>query len=498
MIRRASGILLHVTSLPSPYGIGDLGTGAYRFVDFLAETGQSFWQVLPLSPTAAVHSHSPYSSFSAFAGNPLLISPELLCRDSLLTRTELETAPSFSSDRVDYGIVAAFKEQLFTLAFDRFRSGKRRGDWTAFCEQQNFWLADYALFAALKREFPHGTWQSWPPELRDRKRGTLNKFRKKLALLIAREKFLQYLFYRQWFSLREYCRRKGIYLIGDLPIYVAHDSADVWAHPEIFALAADKNPQAVGGVPPDLFSKTGQLWGTPVYRWDVLKETGYAWWLDRLRHGFRNYDFLRIDHFVGLVSYWEVPAGEKTAVKGQWKKVPVEDFFRTLDRTFPCLPLIAEDLGATNADVREIMNRYEIPGMRPLLFAFGESLPVHSCAPHNVPQNVIVYTGTHDLNTVRGWFNKEATPQDKKRLFRYLGRRVPASEVHWAMIRLAMMSVAQWVIFPLQDILGLDEKARMNRPGTVRGNWQWRFQPEHLSPAIKQQLLELTGLYGRL
>jgi len=500
MKQRGSGILLHVTSLPSSYGIGDLGDGAYQFADFLAEAGQSFWQILPLSPTLAIHRHSPYSSFSAFAGNPLLISPEYLCRDGLLTRAELEAAPTFSTNRVDYEKAAAFKEQLFAVAFERFRSrGRGRvGSWIAFCEQQASWLEDYALFAVLKREFPLGSWRNWPPELRERKPGALNKIRKKLAFPLAREKFLQYVFSRQWFSLKEYCRQKKIHLIGDLPIYVAYDSADVWANPELFALGEDREPLAVSGVPPDRFCKTGQLWGHPVYRWDILKETGYAWWMERFRQAFRNYDFLRIDHFRGFAGYWEVPAGERTAEKGQWKKAPAADFFRQLYRTFPCLPIIAEDLGKITPDVREIMKRYDIPGMRPLLFAFDESLPDQPFAPHNFSHDTVVYTGTHDLNTVRGWFQKEATAQDRKRLFRYLGHRVRAPEVHWAMVRLAMMSVAQLALFPLQDILGLDETARMNRPGTVPGNWQWRFLPEGLTPSIREQLRELTELYGRL
>jgi 4-alpha-glucanotransferase len=494
--QRGSGILFHLTSLPSPYGIGDLGDEAFRFADLLADAGQSFWQILPLSPTSAVHGHSPYSSFSAFAGNPLLISPEGLYRDGLLTRVEIEASPAFPQKRVDYGKAAAFKESLFNLAFERFR-GRRKG-WSDFCEQQASWLEDHALFVALKKELSQRTWQAWPPELRDRTPRRLNKTRKELAPAIAREKFLQYVFYRQWFSLKEYCNQKKIHIIGDLPIYVAYDSADVWAHPEIFTLAEDKKLLKVGGVPPDLFSKTGQLWGMPTYRWDVLKESGYAWWVDRLRQAFRNYDFLRIDHFRGLVSYWEVPAGEKTAIKGQWRKVPVEDLFRQLYKTFPCLPIIAEDLGATNPEVREIMNRYGIPGMRPLLFAFGESLSLHPCAPHNIPQNTVVYTGTHDLNPVRGWFEKEATPQDKERLFRYLGYQAPASELHWALVRLAMMSVAQLVILPLQDVIGLDEKSRMNRPGTSRGNWQWRLSPEQLPPSVFERLRDLTELYGRL
>jgi 4-alpha-glucanotransferase len=500
MNTRGSGILLHVTSLPSPCGIGDLGPGACRFVDFLADAGQRFWEILPLSPTLGSYGHSPYSSFSAFAGNPLLISPELLCREGLLNRVELEEMPVFPGNVVDYGRAAACKEKLLSLAFERFRGRGRpwRGSWIDFTEQQASWLEDYALFAALKGEFPSGTWAMWPPELRDRKPAALSRMRRKLALPLAREKFVQYIFDRQWSSLREYCRQKGLQVIGDLPIYMAYDSADVWANPELFFLGKDKKPLAVGGVPPDLFCKTGQLWGNPVYRWDVLKESGYCWWKERFRQAFRNYDWLRIDHFRGFVAYWEVPAGAVTAESGQWKKAPADDFFRQLYSDFPCLPIIAEDLGEESAEVWKIMDRYDIPGMRPLLFAFGDSLPDHPCAPHNISENTVVYTGTHDLNTVRGWFCREATRQDRKRLYRYLGSRTSASRVPWDLIRLAMMSAARLAVFPLQDVLGLDETARMNRPGTVHGNWQWRVQQEDLGPPIVERLRELTEIYGRL
>ena len=494
---RRSGILLHITSLPSPHGIGDLGSGAFRFADFLAETKQGLWQILPLNPTDSTYFDSPYSAMSVFAGNPLLISPEYMAGEELLSEADIGSPPPFPKGQVDYRMVRTYKDRLFHRAYERFGMKAERNKYEQFCSDNSCWLENFSMFMALKARYPGKSWNKWPPEIRDRQPATLRTVYKQLYKDIEKEKFLQYIFFQQWFSLREYCHRKSIQIIGDVPIYVAYDSADVWANPEIFKLDEKKEPSFVSGVPPDLCSKTGQLWGNPVYRWDVLKERGYDWWIRRLEHSFKQYDLVRIDHFRGFIAYWEVPAGEKTAINGQWVAVPTEDFFRTLFKKFPSPPLIAEDLGKITPDVIQIMHRYDIPGMRPLLFAFGETLPGHNCAPHNIPQNSVVYTGTHDLNTIKGWFEKEATPEDRKRLFSYLGRKVPLAQLHRELIRLAMMTVANTVIIPMQDILGLGEEARMNRPGTAYGNWKWRLLPGQITPSIARRLLEVTELYGR-
>ena len=311
------------------------------------------------------------------------------------------------------------------------------------------------------------------------------------------QKFLQYVFFQQWNSLRSYCNQRGIQIFGDIPIYVEHDGVDVWTNPELFKLDNGKKPQVVAGVPPDYFSETGQRWGNPIYRWDVLKDTGYAWWIRRLQHNIKLFDLIRIDHFRGFVGYWQVPAGEANAINGRWVEAPAEDFLNALLRRFPQLPIIAEDLGVITPDVREIMHRFELPGMKVLLFAFGDDLPTNPYIPHNLPRNCVLYTGTHDNNTTRGWFEREAAPEIKERLFRYLGREVPAEYIHWELIRLAMMSVANMVIFPMQDILGLGEEARMNRPATSQGNWQWQLSPEQLTPSLAERLLGMTELYGR-
>jgi 4-alpha-glucanotransferase len=314
---------------------------------------------------------------------------------------------------------------------------------------------------------------------------------------LEKEKFCQYLFFKQWHSLKTYCQEKGVRLFGDLPIYVSFDSADVWANPGLFKLDKEKHPTFVSGVPPDYFSETGQLWGNPVYRWNVLRKNGFRWWIERMAHHLKLFDALRIDHFRGLVAYWEIPAGEKTAINGKWVKVPVNDFLSTLKRHFPFLPIVAEDLGVITPDVRQVMDRFALPGMKVLVFAFGEDHPMHPYLPHTYEKNFLVYTGTHDNNTVCGWFEREASPDDKGRLFRYLGREVSVEEVPWALIRLAMMSVANMVILPMQDILGLGEEARMNRPSVPHGNWEWRLLPEQMTPSISQRLLEMTEIYGR-
>ena len=497
MKKRTSGILLHISSLSSPFGIGDMGPEAYRFVDFLVEAKQSFWQILPLNPTERIYGNSPYHSISAIAGNPLLISPELLVQNNFLTKENCEPTPKGATGRVDYDIIVPYKKRLFTIASEHFAKAEDRDEYERFCSENASWLEDFALFVALKAHFDGKAWNQWPPEARDRQPDALGTFKEKLHEAIERQKFLQYLFSRQWFALKEYCNEKGVQIIGDIPIYVDYDSVDVWTHPETFKLDAEGKPEAVAGVPPDYFSATGQLWGNPVYRWDILKQRGFDWWIRRMGHTLNLFDVVRIDHFRGLVAYWEVPAGEQTAVNGQWVEAPVYDFFDGLRAQFPSLPVIAEDLGVITPDVREVMQHFELPGMKVLLFAFGEDNPMHPYLPHTYEKNTVVYTGTHDNNTVRGWFEREAKPKDKKRLFRYLGRKTSPQEIPWELIRLAMMSVANLAIIPMQDILGLGAEARMNRPATGDGNWEWQLVPGELTPALVEKLRAMTQIYGR-
>lgn len=497
MNKRGSGVLLHITSLPSSYGIGDLGPWAYRFADFLTQTKQSLWQILPLNPTDPAYGNSPYHTISAFASNPLLISPELMVQDGLLAKSDLESLPKFPKGCVDYAAVMAYKEKLFNLAYERFRNERQKYEYERFCLENSHWLEDFALFVSLKTHFHGRAWSEWPGEIRDREPQALRCLKRELRHGIEMEKFLQYLFFQQWTSLKGYCNQRGIQIFGDVPIYVQYDSVDVWTNPEIFKLDHKKRPYAVAGVPPDYFSETGQLWGNPVYRWEVLQERGYNWWVRRMEHTLRLFDVVRMDHFRGFIAYWEIPAGEKTAINGRWVEAPAEDFFNALLKRFSCLPIIAEDLGVITPDVRETMHHFGFPGMKLLLFAFGEDNPMHPYLPHTYERNYVVYTGTHDNNTIKGWFESEATPEVKKRLFRYLGRKVPVEELHWELIRLAMMSVANMVIFPIQDILGLGEEARMNRPATTKGNWQWRLLPQQLTPSVARRLMEMTEIYGR-
>jgi 4-alpha-glucanotransferase len=453
--------------------------------------------MLPLNPTELYHGNSPYHSTSAFACNPLFISPELLVKDGLITEADLESAPEFPKDRVDYPSVVAYKEKLFEGAYERFKRKEEVHEYEQFCMQNTEWLDDFALFVALRSRFQGKAWSEWPQEIRDREPDALESAKRELYGRLDRTRFLQYIFFRQWISLKKYCNERGVQILGDIPIYVNYDSADLWTHPELFKLDHDKRPYAVAGVPPDYFSETGQLWGNPIYRWDVLKERGYDWWIQRMKQNFKFFDLVRIDHFRGFVAYWEVPANEKTAKNGKWVEAPAEDFFKVLLEKFPAAPLIAEDLGVITPEVREIMQRFEFPGMKVLLFAFGEDLPTNPYAPHNVVQNCLIYTGTHDNNTARGWFENEATPEEKKKLFLYLGREITGGEVHGELIRLAMTSVANTVIIPMQDILGLGEEARMNRPSTKEGNWQWRLLQEAVTPDLAGRLLEMTEIYGR-
>jgi len=495
--KRASGVLLHVISLPSKYGIGDLGPEAYRFADFLVQAKQSHWQVLPLTPPMPRPPYSPYNGLSAFAGNTLLISPELLHRQDLLTRKDIQDKPALSAVRVDYPSVISYKTKLLDIAFARFKVMSKRADFELFCLKNKDWLDTFATFVVLRRYFQSRSWCVWPEKLRDGKQDALKSVKLQLRDAIDKEKFLQYLFFKQWFSLKYYCNERGIQIIGDIPFYVSYDSADVWAHPEFFKLTGTKKARAVAGVPPDYFSRTGQLWGNPIYDWKSLSKTGYRWWIQRIRHNLTLFDVVRLDHFRAFVAYWQVPAGSKTAKGGKWVKGPGEKFFNRLLKHFPSRCFIAEDLGSITEDVRAIIEKFQLHSMKVLQFAFdGDSAANPHCLDNHV-KNCVVYTGTHDNNTVRGWFQKEAKPKQKKRLFEYLGRKVPVSQVSWRMIALASSSVGELAIIPMQDILGLGRHGRMNRPATVKGNWCWRLRRGQVRAPIVRKLARLTQAYGR-
>jgi len=491
---RSSGILLHPTSLPGRCGIGDLGKGAFRFVDFLAESGQRLWQVLPLGPTG--YGDSPYQSFSAFAGNPLLISLEKLVEEGALAPQVLEAAPRFPDHRVDYGAVIPFKLRVLHESFVHFRrhaSSEQREAFAAFCAAEESWLEDFALFMALKAHHGGAPWNAWEREIAARRPEAVARWRRALANEIAFQKYLQFQFFRQWAAVKRYANERGIRVIGDVPIFVAHDSADVWAHPELFRLDETGRPTVVAGVPPDYFSPTGQLWGNPLYRWDVMAADGYAWWIARLRATLRLMDIVRLDHFRGFVAYWEVPAGAKTAERGRWVKGPGAAFFRAVREALGDVPIIAEDLGVIKPEVEALRDAFGFPGMKVLQFAFSTDAQ-NPYLPHNYDRNCVVYTGTHDNDTTVGWFR--SLPEDERAFcLKYLGTE--GREIHWELIRLAMMSVADTVVIPLQDVLGLGSEARMNYPGRLGGNWTWRYAEGALTEAVCARLVELVETYGR-
>lgn len=497
MQERGSGVLCHITSLPSKYGIGDLGPEAYAFIDFLVASRQKHWQILPLNPTDLSSDNSPYHSYSAFAFNPLLISPDLLIEDGLLDRSDLEPIPDFSNERVEFEKVILFKEKILFLAYKRFKEGAETQDFENFCSEHALWLDDYALFMVLKFRFHGIPWNKWPSEIRHRRPESLRSALTRYHDEVQRELFCQYVFKAQWCRLKSYCNQQGIKITGDMPIYVVHDSVDPWTHPELFQLDENRAPSVVAGVPPDYFSKTGQLWGNPLYKWERMKETKFDWWVNRVAHNLMLFDSVRIDHFRGFVAYWEIPAKEKTAIKGRWVKAPAVDFFNTLKQRFRSLPIIAEDLGTITPDVREIMRLFAFPGMKVLLFAFGEDNPHHPYLPHTHEKNCIVYTGTHDNNTVRGWFQKEAGPEERQRLSRYIGRTVKEDDIHWEFIRLGAMSAANTFVVPMQDVLGLGEEARMNRPATKGKNWRWRLLPHQLTHDLAEKFAGITETCGR-
>ena len=497
MGKRGSGVLLHITSLPSVHGIGDFGPEAYRFADFLQDAGQVFWQILPLNPTDGACGNSPYFSASAFAMDPMFISLEKLVDQGLLAGSDLGLWPGFPAGKADYHHAAQYKMPLLQKAHENFRKSGNDSEYGKFCREHSHWLDDFALFSSLKRKFDKEAWNRWPRSLRDRKVDALVEEEDALQGGLEEEKFFQYLLFTQWFELKSYCNEKGIKIVGDLPIYVSYDSCEVWVNRTIFKLDDQQEPYVVSGVPPDYFSETGQLWNNPVYNWDALQKTGYDWWIRRMAHTLHCFDLVRIDHFRGLVRYWEIPANDKTALNGHWAPVPAYDFFNVLVKRFPDFPVIAEDLGLITPDVTEVMEHFHFPGMKVLIFAFGEDDPMHPYLPHTYPKNCVAYTGTHDNNTLMGWFKREADGQQRRRLFRYLYAEVPLQRLHWEMIRLLMMSVADTVIIPMQDILGLGEEARMNQPAMAAGNWAWRLMPDQITPAIVDRLGALTKTYGR-
>lgn len=492
---RSSGILLHPTSLPSRFGIGDLGPEAYRFADLLAEMGQQYWQVLPVNVTDPDHGHSPYHCLSAFAGDPLWISPRLLAETGWLTDSDLKDVPDFPAGRVEFVRVRAFKMGLLEKAFVRFKTGREKAAVVQFFDERP-WLSDFALFRVLTQH--HGRpWSGWPRSLRDREPDALSAARRRFREEMWRETFFQYLFFQQWTALKHYCNRRRVHLIGDMPIYLPFHSADVWGHPHLYKLSRDRSPLAVSGVPPDYFSRTGQLWGHPVYDWEALSESGFHWWMRRTEHNLNLFDQIRIDHFRGWVACWEVPGDANDATAGKWVPVPGEALLETLFRRFGRLPFIAEDLGTITADVRETMARFDLPGMRVLQFAFGDDFPNSAFLPHNHVPHCVAYTGTHDNNTVRGWYTTEAGDQERDNVAQYLGRKPHVREVHWEMIRLTMASVAETAIVPLQDLLGLEDRARMNNPAVQGNNWRWRA-PHPLMPVESSgRFKEMTWAYGR-
>lgn len=492
---RSSGILLHPTSLPGKYGIGDLGDSAYRFIDWLVENGQSIWQILPLGPTS--YGDSPYQTLSAFAGNPNLIALDKFTDYGWFDAADLDDIPNFPTDRVDYGWIIPYHDDKLTLAYQRF---KERGTTTqqqgfeSFVEDNSEWLEDFALFNALKKFHNGRPWVDWDDiDLIKYEARALNQAREDHAQAIDEQRFRQWVFYRQWYHLKYYASQQGVRIFGDIPIFVAHDSSDVWANQDLFYLDDLGNPEVIAGVPPDYFSPTGQRWGNPLYKWDVMKKRNYDWWKSRFKSILSIVDYIRIDHFRGFEAYWEIPGDEPTAINGEWKPGPSHDFFESIARELGELPIIAEDLGVITEGVEALRDDFGLPGMKVLQFAWSD--PTNGFLPHNYTVNCVVYSGTHDNNTTIGWWMNEVDDGIKNFMQTYLEREV--REINWRMIEVAMSSVAHTAIFPMQDILNLGADARMNTPGKEQGNWTWRFTENKFNHSGKDRLSHYTGLYRR-
>jgi 4-alpha-glucanotransferase len=504
---RSSGVLLHPTSLPGSFGIGDLGPGAIEFIDLLAAAGQRLWQVLPLGPTG--YGDSPYQSFSAFAGNPLLISLDALVEDGLLTAADARGQNGFTDGDIDFSLVIAHRQAMWPRVLDRFEAAAHptvRDHFDRFCRANADWLNDFSLFMAVKAAQSQVAWTEWPPEIAHRDPAAVEQWSACLARDIRMHQLTQFLFFEQWQRVHDACRARGISIMGDLPIFMAHDSADVWAHRELFRLKPNGRPSVIAGVPPDYFSASGQLWGNPHYRWDVLARTGYAWWVERFRAILAMVDRIRLDHFRGFVASWEVPSDATTAMHGTWVGGPGETLFEAVRSALSveCLPIVAENLGVITPAVEALRERLGFPGMAILQFAFGSDPQAPDFRPHNYPRNRVVYTGTHDNDTTVGWWTGHVGHSTRSsreiEVERDYARRYLAindQEVHWAFIRAAMASVADTAIIPAQDLLGLGSEARMNRPGVLAGNWRWRLLPGQLTLEIAQRLAVMTATYDR-
>lgn len=504
---RASGVLLHITSLPGPYGIGDFGQAAYDFVDWLVSAQQGLWQVLPLVPPG--YGESPYQGYSAFAGNPYLVSLETLAAEGWLSKGTLTASATKESSRADFEVPLALRRRALEEAFATFEkkaTNTEQAKLVTFHETNSWWLDDYALFIALKEAHGGVTWTEWPAALVHREGKAVNAVKKKLAKEIRFQIFVQYQFFRQWQVLKSYANDRGIRIIGDIPIFVAHDSADVWANQKLFHLDRDGRSTVIAGVPPDYFSSTGQRWGNPLYRWDVMQQTDYSWWMWRLARAGRLFDYVRLDHFRGFEAYWEIPAESPDAVKGKWIKGPGEDFFKVVQERLGGLQLIAEDLGLITPEVQQLRDQFHLPGMRVFQFGFGDDASTTFHQPHNFIRDCIVYSGTHDNDTTVGWFNSQAgegstrTAADIERernyVLRYLGGK--ADEIHWQVIRQMTASVARFSVVPMQDVLGLGSESRMNLPGSSVGNWQWRMTKDQLKKRDAERLNVMAQTYERV
>lgn len=493
---RASGLLLHPTCLPGPHGIGDIGPAAYRFVEFLQGSAQQLWQILPLGPTG--FGNSPYMCYSAMAGNPLLISLEDLRNRNLLAQEDLDSLPEFAADAVDFEQVIAAKLPRLRRAWENFQSRAtpgERDEFAGFCHSKAYWLDDFAFFMALKDAHQGQPWTAWEREIAWRQPEAVTQWRQKLTGEIQFQQFLQFEFFQQWSRLKAYANDRGIQIIGDIPIYVAHNSVDVWAHPENYCLDPETGePALMAGVPPDYFSETGQLWGNPIYNWEHMQRDRFHWWVERFRAMLDYVDLIRVDHFRGFQAYWQVHQGQTTAIHGEWVEAPGVELFEVINQELGYLPILAEDLGMITPEVETLRDRFEFPGMKVLQFAYGDD-PGNPHLPFNYPRNCLVYTGTHDNNTTVGWFDQLA-PQEQERVAEYLGC-ICGDGIHWDLIRQALGSVAQQAIIPLQDLMGLGAEARMNFPGKGEGNWAWRYRAELLTPELGDRLKQLTQRFGR-